>query len=342
MEMRLLCLMALSCLLLANGDAQDTCTNVDDTLEDFKVKTYFWENATGFNNDMTCSWTMRAVNQGNKIAYQLTDINLGVDDHINVYAGTSTGDQNVLTNRTGTSLSLTIIGVDSPAVHVVLQTGNVMQATRQSVNAYFMAGSDHSGAVSCVNQTLVAGAEPQFLTTPAFPMAYPVSKKCSWIITSPESATLELTFHMIDIEAGDSAATCNYDGLVVYLPGQKDTPELLVCRRNVWVPETHAIASNQVQLDFSADDSDSYGGFVLSYKAILPPTTTTTPQTSTGCELVSCVIPIVVVIVLLFVAVVVAVVLVRKRQKGSSKKYTPAAGTEPGEMKKMSPDAEDV
>ncbi|XP_069110584.1 procollagen C-endopeptidase enhancer 2-like isoform X3 [Argopecten irradians] len=279
MKIHGICLFVLSGVLL--GEAQDTCGDFVKTLDDFTVQRYFLESDTGFENDLSCSWTLKAANSGSRIAYQLTDINLGSDDYINAYAGTSDFDTNVVSNHSGIGSSINVQSVNSPNIHVTLQTGSVKQTTRQSFDGYYMAGSDQSGTVSCVNQTLVATAVPQFLTSPGFPDNYPTSKKCSWSITSPESATLELTFHMIDIEEGDSSTICNYDGLVVYRPGQKDTPEFLVCRRGVWVSETHPMSTNEIQLDFTSDGSDAYGGFVLSYKANLPPTTTTKPTPTT-------------------------------------------------------------
>ncbi|XP_021363833.1 cubilin-like [Mizuhopecten yessoensis] len=276
MEMRLVGLMILSSMLLGNVDAQGTCVPIDTALEDFQVKRFFKESDTGFENGLSCSWTLRAVNNESTIAYQITNINLGIDDLLNVYAGTTTSDPNVLVNHTGVGSSQNVASVDTPNILVTFETGTVAQTTRQTFETFFIAGSDRSGAVSCVNQTLIATADSQLLTSPSFPGLYPTSEQCSWTISAPESATLELTFSMIDIEVGDSPDICNYDRLVVYLPGQRDSPELLVCRRNIWVQETHTIANNQVQLDFEGDDSDSYGGFVLTYRAILPPPTTTT------------------------------------------------------------------
>ncbi|XP_060076821.1 uncharacterized protein LOC132556426 [Ylistrum balloti] len=271
--MQHLCLLVLFSVLLGNGDAQEPCGDVDKTLGDFEMQRYFMESPSGFENGLTCTWTVRAANSGSRIAYQLIDINLGIDDFVNVYAGTSANDPVALQNYTATSASISVKSVNSSNIYVTLQTGNDPQSKRQSLDSYYMAGTDKSGAVSCVNQMLTATAEPQFLTSPSFPAKYPLSKQCNWTINAPESATLELTFLMIDIEV---SADCQYDRLIIYLPGGK---ELSICKRGVWVPETHTIAHNQVHLDFSGDDSDSFAGFVLTYKAIIPPpiTTTTAP-----------------------------------------------------------------
>lgn len=340
------------------GYSAGQCGDVEETLADFEVRKYSVVSAGGFPSGLNCTWLMQSSNSANKMLYQIKNVELDADDFLNVYAGSTSSDPNVVSDFTGHSASRSLFRVDSPNILTTFQSRQIASTDAQNFDLYFMSGADQSGP-SCVDQTLTAGETPGILTSPSFPAKYPTSTTCSWTIEAPASATLELTFLLIDIEDGNSG--CNYDGLVVFLPGQKANPVVSQCKRGVWEPEVYSVNNNVVQLEFTADDGDSYAGFVLSYKAILPtttpaPTTAAPPTTPTpggntgsdpgagGCDVVSCVVPIVVIVVLVIAATIVVLFLVRKR-RSKSEKYRPTAVDEPevevdqNEMKTVPDDA---
>ena len=130
----------------------------------------------------------------------------------------------------------------------------------------FLSFSFLSDASECPNNGMLSGANGSF-TSPGFPLTYPVSVKCTWIIEVPQDHQVQLTFTTFQLEtcAVPSLCTCDHvevrDGQLASskelrtICGDKRPPSLLSSGPYMWV-------------EFDSDSKTARSGFNASFKAV--------------------------------------------------------------------------
>uniref|UniRef100_A0A674D7B9 CUB and Sushi multiple domains 3 n=1 Tax=Salmo trutta TaxID=8032 RepID=A0A674D7B9_SALTR len=100
-----------------------------------------------------------------------------------------------------------------------------------------------------------------FILSPNFPLPYPHSKDCDWLIAVHSDYVISLAFISFSIEP-------NYDFLYIY-DGPDSNSHLIGSFQDSKLPEKIESVSNFMHLAFRSDGSVSYQGFHLEYKAKL-------------------------------------------------------------------------
>ncbi|CAB1315644.1 unnamed protein product, partial [Coregonus sp. 'balchen'] len=100
-----------------------------------------------------------------------------------------------------------------------------------------------------------------FILSPNFPLPYPHSKDCDWLIAVHSDYVISLAFISFSIEP-------NYDFLYIY-DGPDSNSHLIGSFQDSKLPEKIESSANFMHLAFRSDGSVSYKGFHLEYKAKL-------------------------------------------------------------------------
>ncbi|KAK6327211.1 hypothetical protein J4Q44_G00028560 [Coregonus suidteri] len=100
-----------------------------------------------------------------------------------------------------------------------------------------------------------------FILSPNFPLPYPHSKDCDWLIAVHSDYVISLAFISFSIEP-------NYDFLYIY-DGPDSNSHLIGSFQDSKLPEKIESSANLMHLAFRSDGSVSYKGFHLEYKAKL-------------------------------------------------------------------------
>ncbi|KAK0145627.1 CUB and sushi domain-containing protein 3 [Merluccius polli] len=128
----------------------------------------------------------------------------------------------------------------------------------QVENRYYWQPSPPSCIAPCGGN--VTGSSG-FILSPNFPLPYPHSKDCDWLIAVHSDYVISLAFISFSIEP-------NYDFLYIY-DGPDSNTHLLGSFQDSKLPEKVESTSNFMYLAFRSDGSVSYTGFHLEYKAKL-------------------------------------------------------------------------
>lgn len=146
----------------------------------------------------------------------------------------------------------------------------------------YVAAKDYSGS-GCggTKQLLTATETFQYLSSPSFPSQYPSDSDCRWTINNA-LGTVDIDVVVSDIEDGDPAA-CDYDHYEIY-DGEymcEHNTIRKVCQEFQKIPAyNYTSNSSSVVVKFFSDSSVNRRGFLLRYRSIIAPTTTT-PVTTT-------------------------------------------------------------
>lgn len=149
----------------------------------------------------------------------------------------------------------------------------------------YVAAKDYSGS-GCggTRQTLTATETFQYLSSPSFPSQYPSDSNCRWTINNA-LGTVDIEVVISDIEDGDPAV-CDYDHYEIY-DGEymcEHNTIRKVCQEFQKISAyNYTSNSSSVVVKFFSDSSVNRRGFLLRYRAIIAPTTTT-PITTTVAE----------------------------------------------------------
>ncbi|XP_078360313.1 bone morphogenetic protein 1-like [Oculina patagonica] len=118
------------------------------------------------------------------------------------------------------------------------------------------------------NNDILRGTNGSF-TSPGFPLSYPVSVKCTWIIEVPEDYQVQLTFTTFQLENCAISLFCTCDH-VQARDGQDENSKKLqtLCGDNV--PPTLRIRSSgrYMWVEFDSDSKAVGNGFDASFKAV--------------------------------------------------------------------------
>ncbi|XP_034142652.1 CUB and sushi domain-containing protein 3 [Esox lucius] len=128
----------------------------------------------------------------------------------------------------------------------------------QVTNRYYWQPSPPSCIAPCGGN--VTGSSG-FILSPNFPLPYPHSKDCDWLITVHSDYVISLAFISFSIEP-------NYDFLYIY-DGPDSSSHLIGSFQDSKLPEKIESSANFMHLAFRSDGSVSYTGFHLEYKAKL-------------------------------------------------------------------------
>ncbi|KAJ8013388.1 hypothetical protein DPEC_G00052750 [Dallia pectoralis] len=128
----------------------------------------------------------------------------------------------------------------------------------QVTNRYYWQPSPPSCIAPCGGN--VTGSSG-FILSPNFPLPYPHSKDCDWLITVHSDYVISLAFISFSIEP-------NYDFLYIY-DGPDSNGHLIGSFQDSKLPEKIESSANFMHLAFRSDGSVSYTGFHLEYKAKL-------------------------------------------------------------------------
>ena len=118
---------------------------------------------------------------------------------------------------------------------------------------------------------MLSGAKGSF-TSPGFPLAYPVSVTCTWIIEVPEDHQVLLTFTTFRVQYcvfSSYLCTCDHvqvsDGRDGFAPSFEAKR---LCGDNI--PPTQRIQSSgrYMFVEFKSDDETVGNGFNASFKAV--------------------------------------------------------------------------
>ncbi|XP_067093259.1 CUB and sushi domain-containing protein 3-like [Osmerus mordax] len=128
----------------------------------------------------------------------------------------------------------------------------------QVENRYYWQPSPPSCIAPCGGN--VTGSSG-FILSPNFPLPYPHSKDCDWLIAVHSDYVISLAFISFNIEP-------NYDFLYIY-DGPDSNSHLIGSFQDSKLPDKIESTSNFIYLAFHSDGSVSYTGFHMEYKAKL-------------------------------------------------------------------------
>ncbi|XP_078037937.1 cubilin [Augochlora pura] len=101
-------------------------------------------------------------------------------------------------------------------------------------------------------------------TSPNYPLSYPTSVDCDWLIEVDYMTSIELTIHDINIEKQKG---CYFDKLQVFNGGDTNAPMLIeICYSDN--PLVYTSFGNKMYLKFHSDVSYASRGFNASYKSV--------------------------------------------------------------------------
>ena len=115
---------------------------------------------------------------------------------------------------------------------------------------------------------MLSGANGSF-TSPGFPLTYPVSVKCTWIIEVPEDHRVQLTFTTFQLENCAVPSLCTCDHVQVRDGRDGNAPELReLCGDNI--PATLRLQSSgrYLWVEFESDSKTVGNGFDAFFKAV--------------------------------------------------------------------------
>ena len=114
---------------------------------------------------------------------------------------------------------------------------------------------------SCQNTN---NKDTRTISSPKYPSNYPNSKHCTWKITAPSGAKIEISSFYFRIE---SSSGCKYDSLTIYDgPSSSSNRKRNLCGNRNFGGMTST--GNTIYLVFKSDGSTRYKGFELSYSVI--------------------------------------------------------------------------
>ena len=104
-------------------------------------------------------------------------------------------------------------------------------------------------------------------TSPGFPLNYPDSVTCTWIIEVPENYHVELTFNTFELETCAIESICTCDDVEVR-DGQTGSSDLLqrLCGDNK--PSSLQSSGRYMWVEFESDSKTTRKGFNATFKAV--------------------------------------------------------------------------
>ncbi len=119
----------------------------------------------------------------------------------------------------------------------------------------------------CPNNSVLRGANGSF-TSPGFPLTYPVSVTCTWIIEVPEGYKVELSFTTFQLKSCAMFAWCICD-LVQVRDGQSASSKELETICGDKQPPTLRSSGRYMWVKFDSDSIKSAeSGFNATFKAV--------------------------------------------------------------------------
>lgn len=121
-----------------------------------------------------------------------------------------------------------------------------------------------------------AGAQSGNLSTPNYPMSYPASSNCIWIIHCPYYHHVTVSLHKVNIELDK---TCAFDYLVLYDGSSPSAAELTPTRSGTYLDQNKICGQwtdlhwkstgRSLTAKFVSDESTSERGFTGIWKCVL-------------------------------------------------------------------------
>ena len=120
----------------------------------------------------------------------------------------------------------------------------------------------------CPTNGMLSGANGS-LTSPGFPLTYPVSVKCTWIIEVPEDYQVQLTFPTFQLETCAISSLCTCDH-VEMRDGQDENSKKLqqLCGNNIPATLRMRSSGRHMWVEFDSDSKTVGNGFDAFFKAV--------------------------------------------------------------------------
>ena len=118
----------------------------------------------------------------------------------------------------------------------------------------------------CPSNGVLRGANGSF-TSPGYPLTYPVSVTCTWIIEVPEDYQVQLTFRTFQLETCAIPSVCTCDHVEVRDGQTASSPELReLCGDNA--PSPLRSSGRYLRVEFDSDSKTTRNGFNASFNAV--------------------------------------------------------------------------
>ncbi|XP_062622168.1 exoskeleton protein RP43-like [Saccostrea cucullata] len=247
-----------------------------------------WRSFTsvGFNggsgsyiNNMDCWWRIDSGADDLRLLLFLTLDTACPGDKVYIYDGNSAAATALANNKCGTPATPSHYSTTQRFAYLRLVTDASVQ--RAGFKMDFVAAKDYSGTGCTSTQSLSAGDNIQFLSSPNFPGLYNNGKSCRWVITSA-TGNVDLDVMFSDIE-DDLPTQCNYDKYYINDGNDRcdNNAVRTVCSQYPKVaPFTFTSSGSSVVISFYSDNTVGRHGFLIQYKSNVTETTTTREQTT--------------------------------------------------------------
>nr|XP_022334928.1 deleted in malignant brain tumors 1 protein-like [Crassostrea virginica] len=239
----------------------------------------YQEGGGSYINNMNCWWRIDAGADDLKLLLFLTYDLACPGDKIYIYDGSDATSTALDNGKCGTSNTPTHYSTSQRHAYIVMVTDASIQ--RAGFKLEYLAAKDYSGNGCSSTQTLVAGDDSRFLSSPNFPGLYPNSRTCRWLITST-TGNVDLDVVFSDIE-DDLPTQCSYDKY--FINDGNDRCDMngvrTVCSQYPKVtPFTFTSSGSSVVVSFFSDSNVNRRGFLMKYKSNATETTTAATQTT--------------------------------------------------------------
>ncbi|VDI79373.1 Hypothetical predicted protein [Mytilus galloprovincialis] len=229
-----------------------------------------------YENDMECWWIIDSGSDDLQLLIFLT------------YDISCPGDTIALYNAADqTSTLFSSCGAPSSPVHysttqrylrVEMHTDS--STVKSGFKLEYLAAKNYAGKGCQNREDIILTENFQFLSSPSFPEKYPSSSNCRWNLLY-EFGAIEINVILGDIEDGTS---CDYDKYQIYDGEHRcDYNRMsVVCDEYPdTTPYNYTSNSTSVVVAFESDSSVNRRGFLLRYRGIPNPTTTTMRSSNT-------------------------------------------------------------
>ncbi|XP_052100242.1 cubilin-like [Mytilus californianus] len=259
-----------------------TCSVVErnftaSTIEMISLTSPGYNGGTGtYENDMDCWWIIDSGSDDLQLLIFLT------------YDISCPGDTIALYNAEDqTSTLFSSCGAPSSPVHystsqrylrVEMHTDSA--TVKSGFKLDYLAAKNYEGTGCQNREDIILTENFQFLSSPSFPETYPSKSDCRWNLAY-EFGAIEINVILGDIEDGTS---CDYDKYQIYDGEHRCDYNRMSVVCNEYpdtIPYNYTSNSTSVVVAFESDGSVNRRGFLLRYRGIPNPTTTTMTSSNT-------------------------------------------------------------
>ncbi|KAL9985291.1 hypothetical protein ACROYT_G007676 [Oculina patagonica] len=255
---------ALTFLSSVEGQCSSSGTTLTGSSGSFSSPNY----PSNYPNSETCRWII-TVPQGHLVrlsfeSFQLESCALPSPvcscDHVEVRDGTVASSER-LGIYCGNEYPA---AVQSSGRSMWIEFDSDLFSNEKGFNATYTAVA----ASECPKNGIVSGVNGS-ITSPGFPLTYPVSVKCTWIIEVPEDYQVQLTFPTFQLENCAISSLCSCDHVQVRNGRDENSEELKeFCGDNI--PATQLLRSKgrYMWVEFDSDSKTVGNGFDVFFKAV--------------------------------------------------------------------------